>query len=75
MNVKLDWTVHAVVFILLTVVSFGCGHAGAHSDPLQVCVLGNKTIIHIFALGIYFSLCSVTFPLKSKRVKREVCYE
>ncbi|XP_077074887.1 inter-alpha-trypsin inhibitor heavy chain H6 isoform X3 [Siphateles boraxobius] len=35
MDVKLDLTVHAVVFILLTVVSFGCGHAGAHPVPLQ----------------------------------------
>ncbi|KAG1961537.1 inter-alpha-trypsin inhibitor heavy chain H6 [Pimephales promelas] len=34
MDVKLDLTVHAVVFILITVVYFGCGHAGAHS-PLQ----------------------------------------
>lgn len=75
MDVKLDFTVHAVVFILLTVVSYECGHAGAHSVPFQVCVLGNKTIIHISELSSYFSLCSVTFPLKSKIVKREVCFE
>jgi len=66
MDVKLDLTVHAVVFILITVVYFGCGHAGAHS-PLQVCVLGNKTIVHMFALSCYFTLWSVTFPLKSKK--------
>ncbi|XP_048033341.1 inter-alpha-trypsin inhibitor heavy chain H6 [Megalobrama amblycephala] len=35
MGVKLDLTIHEVVFILLTVVSFGCGHADAHSAPLQ----------------------------------------
>lgn len=66
MGVKLDLTIHEVVFILLTVVSFGCGHADAHSVPLQVCVLGNKIIINIFALSLCFSFCSVTFPLKSK---------
>ncbi|XP_016351404.1 inter-alpha-trypsin inhibitor heavy chain H6-like [Sinocyclocheilus anshuiensis] len=35
MDVKLDLTIHAVVFILLTVVPFGCAHFDAHSVPLQ----------------------------------------
>ncbi|KAI2649708.1 Inter-alpha-trypsin inhibitor heavy chain H6 [Labeo rohita] len=35
MDVKLDLTIHAVVFILLTV-PFGCAHLDAHSVPLQL---------------------------------------
>uniref|UniRef100_A0A8C1CUS3 Inter-alpha-trypsin inhibitor heavy chain family member 6 n=1 Tax=Cyprinus carpio carpio TaxID=630221 RepID=A0A8C1CUS3_CYPCA len=36
MDVKLDLTIHAVFFILLTVVPFGCAHFDAQSVPLQL---------------------------------------
>lgn len=52
MDVKLDLTIPAVVFILLTV-PFGCARLDAHSVPLQVCVLGNSSIIHYFTLTQY----------------------
>ncbi|XP_016404481.1 inter-alpha-trypsin inhibitor heavy chain H6-like [Sinocyclocheilus rhinocerous] len=35
MDVKLDLIIHAVFFILLTVVPFGCAHFDAQSVPLQ----------------------------------------
>lgn len=63
MGIKRDLTIYAVVIILLTAVSFGCGHADARSVPLQV---GNKIIINIFILSRCFCFCSVTLPLKSK---------
>lgn len=61
MDVKLDLTIHAVVFILLTVVPFGCAHFDAQSVPLQVCVIGNSVIGHNFTLKHDLLYCSVTF--------------
>lgn len=64
MDVKLDLTIHAVVFILLTVVPFGCAHFDAQSVPLQVCVIGNSIITHNFTLKHYLPDCSVLFSFK-----------
>lgn len=60
--VALYLTIHTVIFILLTVVPFGCAHFDAHTQSLQVAVL---VIALIF---IIFHKCIVLwhFPLISK---------
>jgi len=64
MAVKLDLTIHAVVFILFTVVPSGYAHFDAQSVHLQVCVIDNSIIIHNFTLKHYLPDCSVIFSLE-----------
>ncbi|XP_067302212.1 inter-alpha-trypsin inhibitor heavy chain H6 [Pseudorasbora parva] len=57
MGVKLDFTIHAVVFIILTVVPFGCGDA--HSVPLQRPRLQTSAAKPALKVTDYHVRCSV----------------
>ncbi|XP_073679603.1 inter-alpha-trypsin inhibitor heavy chain H6 isoform X1 [Garra rufa] len=58
MDVKLDLTIHAVVFILLTVL-FGCAHLDARSVPLQRLRRQTSTAKPALKVTDYHVLCSV----------------
>ncbi|XP_050953258.1 LOW QUALITY PROTEIN: inter-alpha-trypsin inhibitor heavy chain H6 [Labeo rohita] len=58
MDVKLDLTIHAVVFILLTV-PFGCAHLDAHSVPLQRLRRQSSTAKPALKVTDYHVRCSV----------------